>query len=108
MGTYREESEKAKAARREPAPDKMANVPSKKHRPRLVMRWGVFRQKVGNDPLASVFFGGKPWCEFETKEQAEAWVEKRLRSVHVPENSDRTIQEEVEKTRARWAIKELK
>lgn len=108
MASYREQSEKAKASRREPAPDKMGKVPNKTRKPRAVMRWGVYRKKVGDDPLAAVFFGGKAWREFETKEQAEAWVEKALRSVHVPEGSTRTHQEEVEKARARWVIKELK
>lgn len=105
MSTYREESEKAKAARREPAPDKMANVPSKSRRPKPVMRWGVYR--LGG-AMASANFGNKPWQEFETKAQAEEWVEKRLRSTHVPKDSTWTFQERVEKERARWAIKELK
>jgi hypothetical protein len=108
MSNYREESEKAKALRREPAPDKMANVPSKTRRPRPVMRWGVFREKVGSDPLAALYFGFQPWQKFETKEQAEEWVEKRLRSVYVPEGSTETYQERIKIERARWSIKELK
>lgn len=108
MGTYREESEKAKAARREPAPDKMANVPSKTRKPRPVMRWGVFRRKSKDDPLSSALFNNKPWSKFETMEQAEEWIEKRLRSIYVPKDSTWTYQEQVEKERARWVIKELK
>lgn len=69
MSDYREESEKAKALRREPAPDVM-KVPAK--RKKVPKPWGV---------KAAAFRGGA-WTigRFKTEQEAQAYIDKRLRS----------------------------
>jgi hypothetical protein len=111
MSTYREQSEKAKALRREPAPDILARVPSKTRKAKPKDTHGVYRIWLKDDPtrvLKSLFKPGEPYRTFPSEQAAQMWVDKHVRTMsHVPEKSGRSLQQQMARERQRWEIKEL-